>query len=213
MMAAVLAFALTACASGTDEGSVVVGSPLTTTTTGVTEPSTAPSTAPPSPPVSAPPATTPTRPEGSGGFSTTPVSVPATGEAALLGAVRAAGQQGFDRVVFEFTAELPGYKVGYVERPVLEDGSGKEVSVTGAAVLEVRMAPASGAEVSASGVRPTYTGPARIRPSGTVVVAEVVRVGDFEGQLTWVVGTSGRAPFKVSTFSAPPRLVIDVGTG
>ena len=209
MTAAVLAFALTACDSGADEGSVVVGSPLTTTTTGVTEPS----TAPPSPTVSAPPATTPTRPEGSGGFSATPVSVPATGEVALLSAVRAAGQQGFDRVVFEFTAELPGYKVGYVERPVLEDGSGKEVSVTGGAVLEVRMAPASGVELSASGVRPTYTGPARLRPSGTVVVAEVVRVGDFEGQLTWVVGTSGRAPFKVSTLSAPPRLVIDVRTG
>ena len=204
MVAAVLAAVLVACGSGADEGDVVIGSPLTpTTTTVAVEPSTVP------------PAPTSTRPAGggAGGFSTTPVSVPAVGEPALLGAVRVGGQLGLDRVVFEFTADVPGYKVGYVERPVLEDGSGKEVTVSGAAVLEVRMSPASAAELSASGVRPTYTGPARLRPSGTVVVAEVARVGDFEGQLTWVVGASGRAPFKVSTLDSPPRLVIDVRTG
>ncbi|HEX2042087.1 MAG TPA: hypothetical protein VHF24_05550 [Acidimicrobiales bacterium] len=197
---------LTACGSGSDDDGVVVGVPLTTSTTAAAATTTA---SPPGPsPAPAPTADA----TAAGDFTRGPVSAPAPapGEPALLRAVRAAGQQGFDRVVFEFVADLPGYKVEYVERPVREDGSGKEVAVAGAAMLEVRMSPASGAEVSAAGVRMTYTGPDRLRPRDGTVVTEVVRVGDFEGQLTWVVGTSTRAPFKVTALGAPARLVIDV---
>lgn len=201
LLASAAAVLLAACGSGSgDDGSVAVGVPLTTSTTAsVGTPAAATTVAPPAPATTA-----------SGEYSVTPVTAPGSGEPARLRAVRAAGQQGFDRVVFEFVDDLPGYKVGYVERPVREDGSGKEVAVAGAAVLEVRMAPASGAEVSASGVRETYTGPDRLLPRNGTVVVEVVRAGDFEGQLTWVVGTSARAPFKVTTLGSPSRLVVDV---
>ncbi len=206
LLGAALALVLAACGSSTDGGGAAVGVPLTTSTT-VAAPTTT-ATVPP---------TTTAAPGGTvaGDFSLTPVSVPApaTGDTALLSEVRAAGQEGFDRVVFEFAAGLPGYKVGYVERPVRQDGSGDEVQVAGQAVLEVRMSPASGAEVSASGVRTTYTGPDRLRPRGGSVVTEVVRVGDFEAQLTWAVGASARSPFKVTTLASPSRLVIDVRSG
>lgn len=144
-------------------------------------------------------------------WSTTPVSVAGQGGTALLGAVRAAAQDGFDRITFEFTNRLPGYKVEYGRRPVLQDGSGREVAVEGATVLTVRMTPASGFDLSGGG-RPTYTGPDRIRPTTSTLV-EVVQAGDFEGVVTWVAGVSADAGFKVSTLESPPRLVIDVKAG
>lgn len=146
------------------------------------------------------------------GASTAPISVAPTGGTgvALLSDVRAARHEGFDRVVFEFTptSTVPGYEVRYVERPVLEDGSGREVAVDGTYVVVVRMTPASGVDLSGAEARPTYAGPERIRP-GTPEVVEVVRTGDFEAQLTWAVGLVDRVDFRVLALSAPPRLIID----
>jgi hypothetical protein len=128
---------------------------------------------------------------------------------ALLTAVRVSTNDGFDRVVFEFEAGAPGYSVKYVERPVLGDGSGKEVPVAGDSVLEVRMEHASGADLSGSKLRETYTGPDRIPLNGPAAV-EAVQSGDFEGVLHWVIGTHGRQPFVVHVFSGPTRIVVDL---
>jgi len=144
-------------------------------------------------------------------WSTTSVSVAGQGGTALLGTVRAAARDGFDRITFEFVNRLPGYTVEYGRRPVVQDGSGNEVSVEGAAVLAVRMTPASGFDLS-SGGRPTFNGPDRIR-AATSTLVEVVQAGDFEGMLTWVAGVSTNAGFKVSTLESPPRLVVDVEKG
>jgi hypothetical protein len=142
------------------------------------------------------------------GFGTSQISVPPA-KKGLLTAVRAAHQDGFDRVVFEFEGAVPGYSVGYVNRPVTEDGSGKPVDVKGDNVLRVRMEPASGADTAGPTLRQTYTGPTRITPS-TPVVAELVRTGDFEAVLSWVIGVKGRPGFRVDTASGPPRLIIEV---
>jgi hypothetical protein len=142
--------------------------------------------------------------------SVTPVSVPPTAATSHLVAVRAARQPGSDRIVFEFEGALPGYSVSYTNRPIVGT-SGKEIAVDGAAVLRVRMEHASGVDLtSAAGLRQTYNGPDRIRPSGTVQVAEVVRVEDFEAVLVWVAGVRSRSPFKVTPLTSPSRLVIDV---
>lgn len=143
---------------------------------------------------------------------TAPVSVPAGTERALLHDVRAAAHPGYDRIVFEFEGATPGYQVSYTDRPVTEDGSGDTVDVAGGAVLLVRMENASAADLSGPELRQTYTGPARIRLDGGAVT-EVVRVGDFEGVLTWAIGVKAEAPFAVSTLSGPGRLVVDVDAG
>ena len=56
-----------------------------------------------------------------------------------------------------------------------------------------------------------YKGSPRIegKDSGTSMVAEVVRTGDFESVLTWVVGLGAKVDFRVRTLSAPARLVVD----
>lgn len=143
-----------------------------------------------------------------------PISTPAVDPRGHLTAVRAAAsadQAGGSRVVFEFDAVVPGYKIDYVQRPVTEDGSGDEVAVEGAALLEVRFENAAGARLEGEKVVRTYTGPDRVKASGGGVVSEVVDAGDFEGLVTWIVGLRQRVPaLSVSTLQGPSRLVIDV---
>lgn len=187
LAAAVLALAvLAACQSGQDPAVDV------TTTTEA--------------PVPGAPATTSTT--IAAGFGTSEIAVKGD-ERGLLKAVRAASQPGFDRVVFEFEGALPGYAVSYVNKPVTSDGSGEPVEVKGDSVLQVRMEPASGADLSGENLRMTYTGPNRITPS-TEAVTEVVRTGDFEAVLTWVIGVEGKPGFRVDTASGPNRLIVEV---
>ena len=136
----------------------------------------------------------------------------AAAETSLLTDVRVARHEGFDRVVFEFEGEVPGYDVRYVEPPITEDGSGDEVDVAGEAFLAVVMQPASGFDLSEGEGEETYTGPTRIEgtDSGTSVIQEVVRTGDFEAVLGWVIGISDRVDFRVDALEAPGRLVVDV---
>ena len=151
--------------------------------------------------------------DGMAGASTATVSVPATSsETSLLTGVRAARHEGFDRVVFEFRNSVPGYRIGYVEKPVLADGSGAEVQVAGGHVVVVRMEPALDADLSQASVPLTYTGPKRFSPPGTSEVKELVRVGGFEGVLTWAVGVVDRVDFRAGMLDDPPRLVVDFRT-
>lgn len=130
---------------------------------------------------------------------TTAVSTPST-PARWLTAVRVACHGGaggtFTRVAFEFENGIPGYAVSYAARPILEDASGRTVDVKGDAVLRVRMEGASGTDISGAAPRTTYPGPTRIAGPGSSV-QEVVRTGDFESVLTWVVGVKGQPPFHV----------------
>lgn len=182
---------LAACSDGDDGSEVVAGA-----TTSSSAPATTPAPAPTTNPLE--------------GFSTTPVSVAAPAQRALLRAVRADHHPGFDRAVFEFENTAPGYSVRYVPKPVTEDGSGNQVPVAGASVLEVRMENASGADLQGENVRQTYTGPRRMSPPATTAIAELVQTGDFEAVLTWVIGTTAQAPYKVTVLAGPPRLVVDV---
>ncbi len=143
------------------------------------------------------------------GASTAPVVVRATNkETALLTDVRAARHEGFDRVVFEFRNALPGYDVRYVERPLLQDGSGSETTVNGRFIARIRMEHALDADLGKESAPRTYTGPDRFSP-GSPEVVELVSAGGFEGVLTWAVGLKDRVDFRVLTLKSPARLVID----
>lgn len=141
--------------------------------------------------------------------STRPVNVrPTNDEIALLTDVRAARHEGYDRVVFEFRDELPGYDVRYVSEPVHQDGSGDVVPIAGNAVVRIRMDNALDADLSKESAPLTYTGPRRFKP-GTPELVELAHAGGFEGVLTWVAGLQDRVDFRVMTLANPPRLVID----
>ena len=164
------------------------------------------------------PSPTPTTTDGTGGIDplegagTTPVKGAANGsDIALLDRLAVGRHEGYDRVVFEFKNVLPGYKVSYTTEPLKEDGSGNPVDVKGAAVVVVRMEPASGFDLNTGEGVMTYKGPRRIDGSaaGTSVVQELVRTGDFEAVLSWAIGLSDKVDFRVQTATSPPRLIVD----
>jgi hypothetical protein len=124
----------------------------------------------------------------------------------ILTDVRAGGHSGFDRVVFEFRGAVPEHRVGYVDQ-LVQDGSGRPVSVAGAADLEVVF---QGADAHEQDGTPTVS-PRRFS-TALPAVKEVAQVGDFEAVVTYGIGVDRKRPLKVSTLSNPSRLVIDVAT-
>ena len=123
-----------------------------------------------------------------------------------LRSVRTGTHPGYDRTVFEFEGpRLPGYHLAYVKTPVQECGSGNDVTPPGKAALEVRftLAQAHTDEGQATVAQRTFK-PAL--PS----VLQLERLCDFEGEVTWVLGTTRRAPFRVLELREPTRLVLDV---
>lgn len=142
------------------------------------------------------------------GAGTADVQAEPTGDMAHLAAVRLAAQDGYDRLVLEFTDRVPGYTVGYRPLPAREDASGLEIPLPGAgALLQVSLTPATAS--GWGGGAPTYLGPWSLR-ADTASVTELRSAGDFEAVLTWVAGVRAEEPFRVQVLEGPPRLVVDV---
>lgn len=123
-----------------------------------------------------------------------------------MSSVRTGTHEGYDRTVFEFEGpRLPGYQVSYVKTPVQDCGSGDDVPVPGKAALQVRFtrAQAHNEQGQATVAQRTFK-PAL--PS----VLELARLCAAEGEVTWVLGTTRRAPFRVLELTNPTRLVLDV---
>lgn len=127
------------------------------------------------------------------------------GGVAVLRGVRTGQHADFDRVVFEFEGERPGYHVEYVDRPVRACGSGDVVEVAGDGWLEVRMEPAS-AHTDAG--EPTI--PFRERRLSYPVLLELQITCDFEATVTWVLGVGSPNRYQVMELTDPTRLVINV---
>jgi hypothetical protein len=180
----------------------------------------------PTTPAPTTPAPSPTTPASATPTATAPESPDAPSEPGLPGAtlgpfsgggppgsdgtwiadVRSADQDGFDRVVVEFTDVVPTYTVGYADPPFVATND-EQVDVSGTAFLQVRLEGTSGFNLD-DGV-PVYEGPSRVT-SDTQVVTEVVDVDDFEGLVIWVVGLTEQKPLVVSELGEPARLVIDI---
>ena len=52
--------------------------------------------------------------------------------------------------------------------------------------------------------------PLNLQGLSATAVAELARVGGFEGVLTWALGLPGEQGFAVSMLDDPPTLVVDV---
>ncbi|MFP2927509.1 hypothetical protein ACLESO_20395 [Pyxidicoccus sp. 3LG] len=123
-----------------------------------------------------------------------------------LRSVRAGQHADFDRVVFEFDGpQLPGYRLEYVDKPIIQCGSGDETPVAGQGWLQVTLTPARGhddkgqATVAEREMKPRLP-----------VILELERTCDFEGEVTWVLGNKGPNKYRVMELHDPTRLVVDV---
>ncbi len=132
---------------------------------------------------------------------------PASGEPALLTAITTRQVDGNDQIVFEYEAgDDFSYKVDYVAEAI--GVSGQPVEVAGDYDLLVATAPAARADLSGDEPVVTYEGEERFEPRDLDAVAEIALVEDFEGAMTWVLGTTVDSPFRVETEEDPLRLVI-----
>jgi hypothetical protein len=121
--------------------------------------------------------------------------------------VRAARHPGFDRFVMEFAESrgIPQFHMEYVDHPVRECGSGHVVGLPGEGWLSVRLI---GARAHNDDGRPTVED--RKGTPGLPVILAHRLTCDFEGQVTWVLAVTSPNRFRVGTFGAPSRLVVDV---
>jgi hypothetical protein len=117
-------------------------------------------------------------------------------------AVRVGSASGYDRFVVEFAGAVPGFKVRPQSSPSLvQDPSGRTVTLQGSSALAVTLSPSSG--------QGTYSGPADFTP-GYPALREARLMGDFEAVTTWGLGVNGSGCFRSFTLSSPSRLVVDV---
>ena len=135
-----------------------------------------------------------------------PVHVERATDEATLRAVRSAAHDGFDRVVFEFAeATLPSYHIAVPDAPVRQCGSGRPVSLSGDARLEVRF---DRTRAHTDAGTPTVTD--RERSPGLPRLRVLTLTCDFEGMVEWALGLATPGPFRVTELTDPTRLVVDV---
>jgi hypothetical protein len=132
-------------------------------------------------------------------------------ETMYLTDVSATAEDCGDKVVFDFEKQEPGpgFQVSYQPATTakIEDGSGEAVEIEGNAFLVVRLAPAMTAKIDGDQVTKTYTGPKRIEGEGSHV-REVVKTGDFESVVTWVIGLDEKRPF--TTDASESQLIVEI---
>ena len=124
---------------------------------------------------------------------------------AMLTSVRAAEHPGFDRVVFEFQDRVPGWKTAYVPGPAQDCGSGETHAIEGGALMEVTF---QQAQAHTDEGQPTI--PERKQTLSFPTLKEMQRTCDFEGMVTYFLGTQERGRYRIEELSNPPRLVVDV---
>jgi len=146
-------------------------------------------------------------------FPTTPVVSPSPSSSVSLTKIDVlADQHCVDHVVFSFTSNgpnPPGYTITYATPPFVADASGAPVAVTGKAFISVRISPGYGFDPESGAV--TYKGSANITPATAYHVRNVVRTGDNEGVMTWVIGLDSKRPFVVQATGKPQtQLVVTI---
>lgn len=122
-----------------------------------------------------------------------------------LVAVETEGHDGFDRLVFQFTASLPGYVVEYFASSLSDCRTGKPVQIPGAAFLQIQMAPVL---VYDDDLKPILR-PMEFQSNLAPLLAGRERC-DREEILVWMVGLSEEVDFRVLERTDPFRLIIDV---
>jgi hypothetical protein len=122
-------------------------------------------------------------------------------------AVRAAAQNGFDRVVMEFAGpDAPSYRASYVDEASFE-GSGDPIDVAGTVFLRVDMAIVLSPSDREEDNSLMFTGPVA---TGDAAVSGIYAEGPFEGYSVLHIGLDGARDFRVSTLTDPARIVVDI---
>jgi hypothetical protein len=122
--------------------------------------------------------------------------------------------EGVDRITFEFEPQAnapdaaPWHYVSFTDRLITE-GEGKPVEVEGEAFLVVSFQ-AVGHDLSGETPVAVYKGPERFTP-GFDTLQEAVMLGDFEGQVSWGLGLSRKACYRLD--AGADHLTVELPAG
>lgn len=130
-----------------------------------------------------------------------------------LKATRAAGQAGLgiDRFVLEFNQPEQGFYVNVIaqDTATFRDTAEQEHKLEGSRGLMVIVQGAA-AWWPVTEPPPNYTGAVNIKPRDTAVLREAKYIEDVEATLTWGLGLSKDACFRVYSLKNPARVVVDI---
>jgi hypothetical protein len=121
----------------------------------------------------------------------------------VLVSIRAAAhpEGGYDRISFEFSGQVPGYRAGYVPQ-VVRDGSGAAVSLPGSAFLQLKFTSAQAHDANGNPtLTPSATSPVTV---GDPELRSYVLNGDFEGTVSVALGLAAPHGFHVSELTKSP---------
>jgi hypothetical protein len=118
-------------------------------------------------------------------------------------------KDGIDRVTFRFRPaagvnQPPSHYVKFTEQ-LYTGKEGREANIAGEFYVHVVFG-ARGVEISGEEPVEIFTGPTELTP-GFGTVREVDQIGDFESTITWGIGLSRRACFRME--AEPDRLVLE----
>ena len=129
-------------------------------------------------------------------------------------AVDLVSAEGVDRITFEFEPQAnapdapPWHYVSFTDQLITE-GEGKPVEVEGEAFLVVSFQ-AVGHDLSGETPVAVYEGPERFTP-GFDTLREAVMLGDFEGQVSWGLGLSRKACYRID--AGADHLTVELPAG
>ena len=129
-------------------------------------------------------------------------------QASYIKVVRAAKQNGFDRVVFEFEGPFPNYRIEYLNSRLYDTEAGRQhIRQAGNVFLQITffVIPTGDEQLK-------FTEAKNFVPKGRLMMPSLQSVKDkvlFEGYYDFLMGVSSRKPYRVTELSNPSRLVID----
>ena len=153
----------------------------------------------------------PDDPGGTEGWIVGTAEAPSTvqGGVALLSSVRTGTHPDYERFVIELSdqgAGFPSYHVSYIDKPLIECGSGEQVFPVGDAWLEIRMEPL---DAHTQEGQPTVSHRPRDLP-GLANLLRMYMTCDFEAVSTIVLAVRTPNRFRVLTLEGPRRIVVDI---
>jgi hypothetical protein len=135
-------------------------------------------------------------------FTCTDRSGGTTGAASQLTTVRIAPHDGYDRIVFDFSGQIPSYDLTRQDSATfVRDASGQTVQLDGNAGIKLVFRNADAASSVPGDLKPAMTS-----------VREIAQIGNFERYLSYGIGISSSQCVRTLELSGPSRLVVDVAT-
>ena len=135
-------------------------------------------------------------------FTCTDRSGGTTGASSQLSTIRTAPHDGYDRIVFEFSGQIPSYDLSRQDSATfVRDASGQPVTLDGTVGIKLVFRDTDAASSIPADAKPALTS-----------VREIAQIGNVERVLSYGIGLASSQCVRVLELSGPARLVVDVAT-